>query len=290
MQGVLWFIEMSGGMYRMEMENVAGRENLKTYFYEWHPYLDLMFWIGICTIPVFGLGLAILGIWAVIRFIVLLMSTSGDEVLYDRILNQDIEFLKKRSIDQMGMVEEEYSLIDPIEAIGYGTDDMVSVFKVLAPKRDFVAKIIDFFKQIFFKLIALVRALIGRPDFVSKEVFFEGNDKKMRTSLVAYTMIVFTEKQIVSYRCVYDIALGVILDERVREVFYRDVDSVTYGDETFHIFTKKFRLTKEPVTKLRLAVPSGADIVASMLGETDMLENQVMAMKSLIRSKKEEMS
>lgn len=274
---------------KLKMPNIMERDKLKTYFYEWHPYLDLMFWIGICTM-IFGVGFIILGIWAIARITVLLMSTSGDEVLYDRIRQQDIQFLKQRSVNSMGMVEEEYSLIDPIEAIGYATDDMVNVVKISAEKRDFIAKIIDFFRQILFKFIALVRALIGRPDFVSKDVLFEGNDKKMRTSLVYYTMIVFTEKQIVSYGCIYDIALGIILKEDVREVFYRDVDSVTYGDETLHIFTKKFRLIRETITSLRLAVPSGKDIVASMLGETDMLENQVMAMKSLIRSKKEEMS
>ena len=278
---------------KLKMPVIGERDKLKTYFYEWHPYLDLMFWIGViccCTMFLSPIGIGILGIWAIARITVLLMSTSGDEILYDRLLKQDIEFLRQRSIDSMGMVDEEYSLIEPIETVGYGTDEIVNVLKISVEKRDFISKIIDFFKQIFFKFIAFVRALIGRPDFVSQEVFFEGNDKKIRTSLVWYTRMVFTEKQIVAFDCIYDIALGIIINENVREVFYRDVDSVNYGDETLHVFTKKFRLVREIITRVRLSVPSGKDIVASMLGENDTLENQVMAMKSLIRSKKEEMS
>ena len=272
----------------LEMENIAEREKLKTYFYEWHPYLDLLFFIGVCTCIV-GVGFILLGIWAIIRITVLFMSTSGDEVLYDRILEQDIAFLKKRSIEQMGMIEEEYSLIEPIEGIGGATDDDVRIFKISTQKRDLLARIGDFFKSVFYKIAALFRALIGRHDLISKDVFFEGNDKRIRSSLVSYTNILFTEQQIVSYNCIYDIALGVILEEYVREVFYRDVDTVIYGDETQHIFTKKLKLIREKLTKVILAVASGKNIVAVMRGETDMLENQIMAMKSLIRSKKEEM-
>ena len=71
---------------KLKMPVIGERDKLKTYFYEWHPYLDLMFWIGVCTIPIFGIGLAVLVIWAIARITVLLMSTSGDEILYDRVL------------------------------------------------------------------------------------------------------------------------------------------------------------------------------------------------------------
>lgn len=274
----------------MEMEAVAERERLKTYFYEWHPYLDLMFFIGILTSFVFGIGFIILAVWLIARIMVLLMSTSGDEVLYDRILDQDIAFLKRRSVDHMGVIEEEFSLIEPLEGIGLATDDNVKLFKVISEKKDLLARIGDFFRFIFHRIAAIFRALTGRPDFISKCVVFEGNDNRIRGSLVTYTHMVFMENQIVSYTCIYDIALGVILEEYVREVFYRDVDAVTYGDETLHYFNKKFRLVKDKLTQVSLAVASGKHIVASMQGKTEMLENQVMAMKSLIRSKKEELA
>lgn len=277
----------------MEMEAVAERERLKTYFYEYHPYLDLMFFIGIVTcITIFLLpfGLVILGVWAIAKVVVLLMSTSGDEVLYDRILDQDIAFLKRRAIEHMGVIEEEFSLIEPLEGVGLATDDNVKLFKVISGKKDLLARIGDFFRFIFHRITAVFRALAGRPDFISKCVVFEGNDNRIRCSLVTYTHMVFMENQIVSYICIYDIALGVILEEYVREVFYRDVDTVTYGEETLHLFTKKSRLVKDKLTKVSLAVASGKHVVSSMLGKTDMLENQVMAMKSLIRSKKEELA
>lgn len=277
----------------MEMEAVAERERLKTYFYEWHPYLDLLFFIGIiscCTLFLSWIGLGILGVWAIARIVVLLTSTSGDEILYDRVLDQDITFLKSRAIEHMGVIEEEFSLIEPLEGVGLATDDRVKLFKVISEKKDFLARIGDFFGFIFHRIAAIFRALAGNPDFISRCVVFEGNDNRIRGSLVSYTHIVFMENQIVSYSCIYDIALGVILEEYVREVFYRDVDAVTYGEETLHFFTKKSRLVRDKLTNVSLAVASGKNIVSSMQGKTDMLENQVMAMKSLIRSKKEELS
>ena len=103
-------------------------------------------------------------------------------------------------------------------------------------------------------------------------------------------MISFTEQQISAYICNYDIALGIILKESVREVFYRDVESVDYGGENWHVYTNNGKFSRVPLSWARITVPSGKNILASMAGETDMLENQVTAMKNLIRSKKEEMA
>lgn len=275
----------------MEMEPVAERERLKTYFYEWHPYLDLMFFIGVCISAFLPpLGFIILSVWVIAKVVILLMSTSGDEVLYDRILDQDIAFLKKRSVDHMGVIEEEYSLIEPLDGVGLATDDNVNFLKIVSEKKDLLARIGDFFKYIFYGILSFFRALIGRPEFISRCVVFEGNDERIRGSLVTYTHMVFMENQVVSYTCIYDIALGVILEESVREVFYRDVDAVTYGEDTLHFFNKKFRLVRDKSTQVSLAVASGKHIVASMQGKTDMLENQIMAMRALIRSKKEALS
>ena len=135
-----------------------------------------------------------------------------------------------------------------------------------------------------------VRRLLGLEDHLSRAIFYEGNDKKVRYSLVSMVMIVFTEQQVVAYVCNYDIALGIILKEYTREMFYRDIDFVKYGEETVHVFTDNGKFRRILGTRLLVAVPSGKNISALELGETDMLDNQIKAMDSLIRSKKEEMN
>lgn len=276
------------------MDNLSARKPLKKYFYGGKSWLSIMFWAGIILLipPATPLGMMVLPIWAVIKIVSVFMSASGDENLYDNILEQDIEYLKKRAVETMGLVEEEYSLIDPIVGFGYA-DESETVKKgaeLEAEKKDFLQKIKDVIFSIPRSIFAFFRQFFEEKDFISRSIFFEGRDKKVRGSLVRVTMISFTEQQIVSYTCNYDIALGVILEEYVREVFYRDVDSVNYGDETLHIFMKDGRLLRTPVTWIRMAVSSGKDIIGSMTGETDLLENQIMAAKSLVRSKKAEMA
>ena len=118
----------------------------------------------------------------------------------------------------------------------------------------------------------------------------EGSDKKIRSSLASVEFIAFTEEQVLAYVCQYDVALGIILNEYTREVFYRDIDSVNYGSELLHIWSenkKKYR--KVAIEQFRMTISSSNNIWASLTGEGSVLENQITAVKALVRSKKEEM-
>lgn len=272
----------------LTLGNNPGRENLKKYFYSDRPWMTLMFWIGICTIPAVGIGFFILFAWLVLKIVFMISGNKGDEKLYDDILNDDVEYLKKRSVETMGLIEEEFSLIDPIVGVSFASEDAVKVGAALTAEKKNVLKMIwEAIAGIPKAIIEFLRRLFGNKEYMSRTVFYEGADKRIRGSLVCVTVVLFTEQQILSYTCNFDIALGLILEENVREVFYRDVDSVNYGDEIAHIHREDGTFIRTPLTRMRLAVASGKDIEIASLGESDLLENQIMATKSLIRSKKE---
>lgn len=272
------------------LEDHPGRKKLKEYFYSERLWLIWMFWIGIFTAWL-GVGFVLLLAWAVLKIYFMLVGIKGDERLYDEILAQDVEHLKQRAVETLGVIEEEYSLIDPITAVGFASESSVKMAAELtADKKNIFKMFCEMLLSIPRSVMRFIRKLLGKEDYLSRSVFYEGNDNIVRGTLVCVTTILFTEQQILSYNCNFDIALGVILEENVREVFYRDVDSVNYGDATEHIVRKDGSFIRAPLTRLCLAVPSGTNIVANMLWDSDLLENQVMAMKSLIRSKKESLA
>ena len=280
----------------LTMEQLYEREALKKYFYgNSRPWPILLFLAGFFVMSisndtkVIGIILILAGIG--IKLYRIFVSFKGDEVLYDNILSKDIEYIKSRSVTNMGLIEEEFSLIDPIVAFCFANEESVKMAAELtAKKKNILQMIWEAIASIPRLMIGFLLRIFGRNDYISKAVFYEGHDHKVRGSLVNVTVILFTEQQILSYSCNYDIALGIILEENVREVFYRDVDSVNYGDETTHVVRQDGTFIRSESSKLRLSVASGNDIYASMIGETDFLENQVMAAKSLIRSKKESLA
>lgn len=226
-------------------------------------------------------------------------SHSTEEQLYDRILKQDIDYLKNRAVKVMGLISEDLSLIDPIIAISYASDDAVKTgVTITAQKKNLLQWLISTIKAIFLEIILAIpriiynaiMILVGKGNYVSSAVFFEGNEGKIRCSLVSFCIISFAEQQVVSYKCNFDIALGLILEECAREVFYRDIDSVSYGTETLHVTLANGTVTRSPSVNMCLAIASEKNIEATIYGGLDVLKHEFMAMKSLVRSKKEELS
>ena len=275
-------------MTKLEMENMPERNALKKYFYD--EKSTMLFWICLILAP-FTMCLSLV-FFLFVKIAQFMINSSGDEMMYDRVLEKDIEILKDRAVNVMGFVSEELSIIEPILTHGYvkGDKAVIKANELDAEEKDLFQKFKSFIIQIPSKIISFLVNFFTGKDIVSRSIFFKGRDEKVRGSLVSVTMISFTEQQISTYNCNYDIALGVILKESVREVFYRDVESVDYGAENWHVYTNNGNFSRVPLSWTRLTVSSGKNILAYMYGENDMLENQVTAMKNLIRSKKEEMA
>ena len=259
------------------MENINERIPSKKYFYD--KKSSAFFWV--CVLLAFPTGGISLLVFLGAKIAQLFINFSGDEDKYDRILEQDINYLKDRAVNVMGFVSEELSMIPPIITHGYAREsDAVKKSAELEEEK----------RSLFQKLLTIKNLFTKDKEYISHAVFLKGHDERIRASLISVTMLSFTEQQLVTYVCDYDIALGIILKEYVHEIFYRDVESVVYGIETWHVPTNEGSIARIPLSWTRITVSSDKNIVASMYGENDMLENQVTAMKNLIRSKKEEMA
>ena len=270
-------------MTNWEMDRIIERVPLKRYFYDSDSssssFFGKWFWISLVA-SFFLLGIPLV-IYIGIKIASVVKSSSGDEIIYDRIFSNDIEFLKDRAVNVMGFVSEELSMIPPIITHGYAREsDAVKKSAELEEEK----------RSLFQKLLEIKNLFTKDKEYISHAVFLKGHDERIRASLISVTMFSFTEQQLVTYVCDYDIALGIILKEYVHEIFYRDVESVVYGIETWHVPTNDGSIARIPLSWTRITVSSGKNIVASMYGENDMLENQVTAMKNLIRNKKIEMA
>ncbi len=268
-------------MLDMRQDNV--RDFLARAFYREDPkWLVWLFIIG-CFTTFLMIGFVLLLIWGIIKLVYMFSGTYGVYDQYNACVQKDAEFLKDRAINVMGLIEEEFSLIDPIIASGYASDS--SCIHV-GEKIEKVSPI----RVIWLWLVNKV-CFWRKPERISEHVFLDCGDGKVICSLVTFTYIVFTEQQAVAYKCYYDIAYGKILEEYTVEVAYRDIDAVKYGDELLHVWSvNKQNWSRVKINWLSLNVASNNRIAASISGNSEILSNQVPAVQALIRSKKEELA
>lgn len=261
----------------LEMNDLRGRRELRRYFYgDISIGKILLKVLGFCLIPFFGIGLIIL---AFVYF-----GNFGNNVAerdYDEMVQNDIEFLKDRAVENLGMVDEELSLVDPIIATSLSRGE-VNVWTAVSGKFS----IFEYISNI----ITSILAIFGFGNKVPEALYRLGSDSKLRSSWRYFSYTGFTEEQVVTYECQYDIALGVIINEQINEVFYRDVDHVTYGDSTEYCITVNKKVEAFTMTNFGFVVPSGKWVFSRLTGDASILENQVTAVKNLIRSKKTDMA
>lgn len=180
---------------------------------------------------------------------------------YDEYVKQDMENFKSQALQRLGIIEEEISIAQPISGVG--------------PWFDYV----DETPQNNIKTLY-------QPMGVLK--FKLGADSKARYTMLQATIFFFSEEQIYVYQIDYDICSSKIFGDRTFEYFYRDIDCVVTGKRTETVDRK--RNTKKEYEYFSVIVTSGTSTKAVSDNEESILENQVMAMRSLIRNKKKEMA
>lgn len=267
----------------LEMRQDSIRGLLARVFYREDPrWLIWVLVIGLIT-SFFGIGLFLLLIWLITKLVLMFSGTYGVYDQYHVCVQKDAEFLKDRAINVMGLIEEEFSLIDPIIASGYASDSScIHVGEKIESISPIRVMWLWFIKKFCFW---------RKPERISEHVFLDCGDGKIICSLVTFTYIAFTEQQAVAYKCYYDIAYGRILEEYTVEVAYRDIDAVKYGDELLHVWSvNKQKWARTKISWLSLNVASNNRIAASLSGNSEILGNQVPAVQALIRSKKEELA
>lgn len=143
------------------------------------------------------------------------MDQGKDNV--DRAIGASIEKLRRRAQNKFNVDSDQISEIEPIIVAGAG-DSPIGLFSQL-----FIDKV---------RFPGLVRLYSKEP----VEAYRVGNDKVPRYLLVQTTVYAFTDMQLLIYTGNIDISTGIIYDEKVSEIFYRDINGVTQRD-----ILKKFK-------------------------------------------------
>lgn len=270
-------------METMEMRADKARAILARAFYGLEPWwMKLLLLIGLITLPL-GVGLVFLLIWLIAKIVFKFSRVFNLADIYEQCRLDDMEFLKERAITEMHLIEEEFSLVDPIISSGYPDNEQVIFYGEKLEATSYLKA----YWRAFVKFICFWRP----TQKISERVYLECGEDNIICSIVAFSYIAFTEQQVVSYTCCYDIAYGIILKEWTTELAYRDIDALRYGDHTLHVWSiNKQEWSKVKISLLQLCVASGMGIAAWHRGATELLENQLPAVQALIRSKKEELA
>ncbi|WP_261304018.1 hypothetical protein [Paenibacillus andongensis] len=191
------------------------------------------------------------------------------ENVIDACIEADLSNFRERALKKLGLVNEQVSIITPIKVLGpyYGHTELKVKSNIFT---------------------ALFKAIYRFFTYTTQLKFKYGSDDKLRYSLIQAHMFFFSDSQIYVYDICYDICSGDIFEESTLEYFYRDIDCVITGEKMEKVLSKK-KIINKKFEYFKVVVTSGTSTHALADVETSILDTQVMAMRNLVRSKKEEM-
>jgi hypothetical protein len=185
------------------------------------------------------------------------MDAPGDQTV-DAYLIDDIEDLKKRSMDRLN-IEEAELIRDSIVIRG-----------------------------------PILWSTHGVP--TEELAWKKGKDERIRFSINSVTVVHLTEHKLSSYQCDYNFIRGVPLNERDDEFHYRDVVAVSTRDDSTNYTLPNGVLMKQ-AQLFKLAVSSG-DSIQVIVNSSDLLkftggsmldtglDNAVKALRKVLGEKK----
>lgn len=170
------------------------------------------------TVCVIGQFAAIIGIFAAIFLNIYIRGQDRGKDNVDRAVEVSVRKLKARAQNKFNVDNDQISEIEPIIVAGAGDSPVGLIKQVFIEKMRFTG---------------LGRLYSKEP----VEAYRVGKDKVPRYLLVQTTVYAFTDTQLLVYTGNIDISTGIIYDEKVSEVFYKDINSVTQRD-----ILKKFKM------------------------------------------------
>ena len=239
------------------------RQRIRNYFkkpkLKW-PIIFLVIGLLMLTqYSIVGIGLLVLiagGAWLFFE-IKPVMDAPGDQTV-DAYLIDDIEDLKKRSMDRLN-IEEAELIRDSIVIRG-----------------------------------PILWSTHGVP--TEELAWKKGKDERIRFSINSVTVVHLTEHKLSSYQCDYNFIRGVPLNERDDEFHYRDVVAVSTRDDSTNYTLPNGVLMKQ-AQLFKLAVSSG-DSIQVIVNSSDLLkftggsmldtglDNAVKALRKVLGEKK----
>lgn len=194
-------------------------------------------------------------------------TNSLQEKSIDDYIQADLQDFKERALKKLGLIEEEVSMISPIKVIGpyYGLKDSYT-------KRSLIDQLFQFIKHLFI--------------YRTKLVFKYGSDEKIRYSVIEAHIFLYSENQLYAYEASYDLCTGEIFEEATSEYFYKNVSCILSGERFEKVIAKK-KIIDKKYEYFKVITSSGAFNYAVVDGAEGILCNQIIAMKNLVREKKD---
>lgn len=200
---------------------------------------------------------------------------------FETAVREDLERHKIRAIEKLGIDESQVHMIDPILVSGpyFDYHKLIENGTVKSKKRyilDAVVKILPF---------AYAIKLIRNQDFYEPHLVIKLDEERIKYSLVSQHLFFFSDEQIFIYEVNYDMVNGMIYEENTYDYFYRDVDCVETGAKSREIQVKNKKEIRM-FEYFKVIVYSGTHTYAITEGQENILNNQVMAMRALLRERK----
>ncbi len=254
---------------------LVDRSKVRQYFFgKSNAIALLLIVIGLITLVwVIGIFLILAGlIW------ILYNKFSADEAGQseaDKAKEIEIQLARERAMDKLNLVQEQVMNIEPVVTCA-------AAYEPNSPTSQTVAAAGKYGK--FFKS-SIVRNS-DDPIFAWRV----GSDKRLRYSLTKITVFMFGEQQLYIYYANVDLTTGLVYDEGTHELFYQDINAVSFKQIREKIFNIKRRKFERHLLEYVSVYTSGCSYTAGI--STDMnnsvLESQFTGMRNLIRDKKNE--
>jgi hypothetical protein len=231
--------------------------------------------------------LMLVGGIALFFYLLINRNTSGQQEV-DAAWNNQINILSSRALSKLNLVDEQTSLIDPVVTIGYGAspDSSFAISKATAAARKGLLR--NLFGHTIGKLLG--RLITDGTELDPYEAYRIGDDERVRSLLLEVDTYYFTDTQVLLYSADVDISTGLIYHEQTAEVFYEDIEGITFDQELFKVYNskkKKYINKKRENMVLHLGGCKLTSSVNMDINDTFIdSQKQFSAMRNLIREKK----
>lgn len=245
------------------------RKRIRHYFTKFPKWTILAIIIGIITL-VIGVGI-ILIIAGIIGIYSDRKKRPTDEQIDKWLLDEDLEELKKRALEKLG--------IDPEEQV-----KTKEPFRIASP-------------VLWWDYEENEEDIYGVD--INDLVFKQGKDKCIRFGVYNVTIIQLTEKLMGIYRCTYNFLKNVPLNEKTDEYFYEDIVAVSTREISTSDYVLPNRKKLKHAEAFAITIPSGDAVEVILwspilekytggkpkLEPMSMAENTIAAIRKLLREK-----
>lgn len=230
----------------------------------WTWLLSALHWLGGMLSGILLPAGVLMAVWERFR------SRRAFEEALDAFLQDERASFEERALSRFGLVREQVSFTKPLVLTGPYPEKKRGPVRSLS---EALSRLHDCIKDQF----------VYRPH----QKYKQGADGKVRYSLIQVNIYHFGQRQLFVYELGYDLCTCSIFRESTAEYFYQDIDFVSAGEQLKKILGRRSRMIEKRYESFKIVAASGSYNYTVTDADEKILENQVMAMRNLLREQKE---